>query len=98
MAQSKESGSLQVIVMDAIGNSYSGSNRLRKNCLPRSISPQRLEAAVDLAGLAARVELVPFPFLPKFGVFPQPPTGLLKNCFSGSAVPSAAKEIAERIG
>jgi hypothetical protein len=33
---------------------------------------ERLEAAIDLASLAARVELVPFPFVPNSGVFPQP--------------------------
>jgi hypothetical protein len=34
--------------------------------------PQRLEAAIDYAAVTARVELVPFPFVPGIGVFPQP--------------------------
>ncbi len=61
------------------GTNRAGSNverhdvrmRTRRKRLssPAPRLPQRLEAAVDFLAFAARVELVPFPFLPSFGAF-----------------------------
>ena len=46
-------------------------NSLLKKYLRAQAFPQRLEAAIDLAQLTARVELVPFPLVPYSRVFQQ---------------------------
>ena len=46
-------------------------NSLLKKCFLGAAVPQRLEAAVDCAAVAARVELVPFPFVLESRAFQQ---------------------------
>jgi hypothetical protein len=62
-----------------------GSKSLLKDVFSPDKFPQRLEAAVDRARFTARVELVPFPFVPDSRVFQQ----IAKPLKSETAVLSA---------
>ena len=46
-------------------------NSLLKKCFLNAAVPERLEAAVDSAAVAARAELGPFPFVQESRVFQQ---------------------------
>jgi hypothetical protein len=45
--------------------------KVLKKCFLSAAVPQRLEAAIDFAAVAARVEFVPFPFVRESRVFQQ---------------------------
>ena len=71
------------------------AKRLRKKCFCIPAFPQRLEAAVDLARLTARVKLVPFPFVVSSGVIRQPAR---KTPFHGGALLAVVLAVVASLG